>query len=289
MQKAHNGLFALHSAVFIFGLTALFSRIIEHNALDITLIRSFFACLVITLLIFSLKESVFLNTGKDYFIAIILGALLAAHWVTYFHAMQVSSIAVGVIALYTYPVITVFLEPLFHGEKPHIKDIISAGIVFLGIYLMVPAFDINDQASQDIIWGVIWGILSAFFFSFRNIIQTRYFSQYSSRHALFYQSLVVTLVLLPFSGSHISEITEWQWGQLLLLGIFFTALPHTLFAHSLRYLKAKTAGLIACLQVVYASLFAAFLLGESPDIWIISGGALVVSAAMYESFFNRAK
>lgn len=289
MQKAHNGLFALHSAVFIFGLTALFSRIIELNALDITLIRSFFACLVITLLIFSLKESVFLNTGKDYFIAIILGALLAAHWVTYFHAMQVSSIAVGVIALYTYPVITVFLEPLFHGEKPHIKDIISAGIVFLGIYLMVPAFDINDQASQDIIWGVIWGILSAFFFSFRNIIQTRYFSQYSSRHALFYQSLVVTLVLLPFSGSHISEITEWQWGQLLLLGIFFTALPHTLFAHSLRYLKAKTAGLIACLQVVYASLFAAFLLGESPDIWIISGGALVVSAAMYESFFNRAK
>ena len=41
-------------------------------------------------------------------------------WVSYFYAMQVSSVAIGVVALYTYPVITVFLEPLFHWKTvPH--------------------------------------------------------------------------------------------------------------------------------------------------------------------------
>ena len=199
--------------------------------------------------------------------------------------MQVSSVAVGVIALYTYPVITVFLEPLFHGERPHTKDIISAIIVFIGIYLIVPSLSFNNLTTQ----GVVWGVLSAFLFSLRNIIHGRYFSHYTARHALFYQSLVVVLALLPFAGTHLDQITQWQWGQLLVLGIFFTAVPHTLFAHSLRHLKAKTAGLIACLQVVYATLFSIILLDASLNNFIIIGGILVVSAAMYESFTTSKK
>jgi drug/metabolite transporter (DMT)-like permease len=283
MNKTHNSMLALHSAVFILGMTALFSRFIELSALDITLIRSVFACLSIALFIIYLKESLLLSTRRDYLIASILGILLAAHWVSFFHAMQISSVAVGVIALYTYPVITVFLEPLFHGEKPHIADILSAVTVFLGIYLMAPTFNLDDQITQ----GIAWGVLSALLFALRNIIQGHYFSHHPARLALFYQSLIVVLVLLPFAGGHLNNISDWQWVQLLILGIFFTALPHTLLAHSLRHLKAKTAGLIGCLQVVYATVFAAILLDSFPGISIIMGGMLVVSAAMYESFFNK--
>ena len=280
MEKPQTGLLSLHSAIFILGITALFSKFIALSALDITLLRSFFSFLAIALFIFYLKEPFILNTKKDYLTATILGILLATHWVSFFHAMQVSSVAVGVIALYTYPVITVFLEPLFHGERPHTKDIISAIIVFIGIYLIVPSLSFNNLTTQ----GVVWGVLSAFLFSLRNIIHGRYFSHYTARHALFYQSLVVVLALLPFAGTHLDQITQWQWGQLLMLGIFFTAVPHTLFAHSLRHLKAKTAGLIACLQVVYATLFSIILLDASLNNSIIIGGILVVSAAMYESF-----
>ena len=279
MTKHREGLLSVHSAVLIFGLTALFSKLISLSAIEITLLRSVFAVLAIAIYIKYLKESLLLNNTRDYLIAMLLGFFLATHWITYFHAMQISSIAIGIIALYTYPVITVFIEPLFHGERPHIKDIISAIVVLFGIYLLVPEFSINNQTAI----GVLWGVLSAFLFSIRNILHGRYFKTYPARHALFYQTLTVILLLLPFSGEIIPDVTQTQWLQLLLLGIFFTALPHTLFANSLLHLKAKTASLVGCMQVVYGTLFAAIFLTEMPDLNTIAGGLIVISAAAYET------
>ena len=40
--------------------------------------------------------------------------------------------AVGLIALYTFPVITVFIEPWFAGERPHWQDVLSALLVVVG-------------------------------------------------------------------------------------------------------------------------------------------------------------
>ena len=279
MNGHREGLLSVHASVFIFGLTALFSKLISLTAMEITLVRSIFAALVIALYILWLKESLLLHNKRDYLIAALLGGFLGAHWVTYFHAMQVSSVAVGIIALYTYPVITVFLEPFFHGERPHGRDIIAALLVLFGIYLLVPEFAIDNTMSQ----GVFWGVLSAFLFAMRNIIHGRYFKAYPARHALLYQTLVIIVLLLPFSGDVIIALNSQQWLQLILLGIFFTALPHTLFAHSLLYLKAKTVGLIACMQVVYGTLFAAVFLAELPDGSTIAGGLIVISAAVYET------
>ena len=61
-------------------------------------------------------------------------------------------------------------------------------------------------------------------------------------------------------------------------------MPHTLFAFSLLNLKAKTVSLVACVQVVYATVFAALLLSELPQLSTVIGGLIVVSAAMYESY-----
>ncbi len=274
-----EGLLSVHASVLIFGLTALFAKFISLNAVEITLLRSIFAALAIALYIAWLKESLWLNTMRDYLIALLLAVFLGAHWVTYFHAMQVSSVATGIIALYTYPVITVFIEPFFHGERPQLKDIFSAMIVLLGIFLLVPEFAVNNQTTQ----GVFWGVLSAFLFALRNIIHGRYFKHYPARHALFYQTLFIFLLLLPFAGTAITAVNAFQWQQLILLGIVFTALPHTLFANSLLHLKAKTASLIACMQVVYGTAFAALFLSELPDWPTIAGGLLVISAAVYET------
>jgi drug/metabolite transporter (DMT)-like permease len=51
----------------------------------------------------------------------------------------------------------------------------------------------------------------------------------------------------------------------------------------LNHFKPKTASLIACLQVVYAAVFAALILGEILDWPTLLGGMIIVSAAAYES------
>jgi drug/metabolite transporter (DMT)-like permease len=279
MHHSREGLLSVHTAVLIFSFTALFSKLVSLPALEITFYRSVFACLAIAVYMAYTKQSYRLGSKRDYMMAGLLGSLLAIHWVTYFHAMQVSTVAVGVIALYTYPVITVFLEPLFHGETPHIADIISSIAVLFGIYLIVPEFSLDNST----LVGVLFGVFSALMMSLRNIMQRRYFSAYKASHSLFYQTLVVMLVLVVFIDTDISVIESSQWWLLLLLGIVFTALPHTLFANGLLHLKAKTASLIACVQVVYAAIFAAVILGEWLTWNVVAGGLIVVSAAMYES------
>ena len=285
MKSHYEGLLSVHAAVLIFGITALFSKLIALTAIEITLLRSVFAIVAIGIYIKYLNESLKLNNKRDYLIAMLLGFFLATHWVTYFHAMQVSSIAIGVISLYTYPVITVFLEPFFHGERPQLKDIISALVILFGIYLLVPEFSIDNQTAT----GVFWGMLSAFLFAMRNIIHRRYFKTYPARHALFYQTLAVIVLLAPFSSQVIPEVSQDQWLQLALLGVLFTALPHTLFANSLLHLKAKTVSLIGCIQVVYGTLFAALFLAEIPNWTTIAGGLIVISAAAYETVIHGKK
>ncbi len=279
MQHSREGLLAVHAAVLIFGFTALFSKLLSLPALDITFYRSIFALLAIALYMVYKQQSYLLKNTQDYFMAGLLGVLLAVHWASYFYAMQVSTIAVGVIALYTFPVITVFLEPFFHGEKPHIIDIIVSFVVLFGIYLIVPDFSLDNSTTI----GVLAGVFSALMMSLRNIMQRRYFSTYKASQALFYQVIVVIVVLFAFTDTALIDIEEKQWWLLVLLGIVFTALPHTLFSHGLIHLKAKTASLIACVQVVYAAFFAAVLLGEWLSWNVVAGGLIVISAAMYES------
>ena len=279
MQYSREGMLAVHAAVLIFGFTALFSKFLDLPALEITFYRSIFAAVAIAIYMAYKKQSYVLNRSQDYFMATTLGVLLAVHWVSYFYAMQVSSVAVGVIALYTFPVITVFLEPFFHGEKPQVVDIAMSLAVLFGIYLIVPEFSLDNNTMI----GVLAGVFSAFVMSLRNIMQRRYFSTYSASQALFYQVIVVVVVLFAFTDMAIDTIENQQWWLLVLLGVVFSALPHTLFAHGLLHLKAKTASLIACVQVVYSAIFAAMFLGELLPLNVIMGGLIVVSAAMIES------
>jgi RarD protein len=279
VQHSREGLLAVHAAVLIFGFTALFSKLLDLSALDITFYRSIFAFIVIAVYMAYKKQPYSLHRSQDYFMAAMLGVLLATHWVSYFYAMQISSVAVGVIALYTYPVITVFLEPFFHGEKPHVIDVITSLAVLFGIYLIVPEFSLDNNTML----GVVSGVFSAFMMSLRNIMQRRYFSTYPASQALLYQTIVVVLTLFAFTDISVTVIEVEQWWLLVLLGVVFTALPHTLFAHGLLHLKAKTASLIACVQVVYAAVFAATFLGEPVSLNVIIGGCIVVSAAMFES------
>jgi len=279
MTNKQKSLIAVHSSVVIFGLTALFSKLIELSALEITVLRSIFAAMIILAIFYWQKASPLLAKQSDYGMAFLLGFLLAVHWVTYFHAMQVSTIAIGVISLYTFPIITVFLEPFFNREKPRVRDISSAFLVLFGIYLLVPEFSLDNEINQ----GILWGVFSAVCFSLRNLIQGYHFKGNSAKHSLMYQTLAAFILLIPFSYEVIPDVTTYQWGQLIVLGIFFTALPHTLLAFSLLNLKTKTVSLIACIQVVYATLFAILLLNEQPNLATIIGGVIVISVAMYES------
>jgi drug/metabolite transporter (DMT)-like permease len=280
MQPQQQSLCYLHIAVLLFGGTALFAKLIDLNALDITVYRAAIAGVAILMLLSMQKKPIKLNKSKDYLIAILLGIAVGIHWVTYFAGMQLAGITVGMLAFFSYPVMTVFLEPVFNKSKPKAKDVISAGVVILGIYLLVPSANLGD----DVTLGVLTGVVSGLFFAIRNITHKRYFSQYGGPQTMFYQTLVASLILCAFVEVPIYEVSNHDLILLFVAGVIFTATPHSLFAASLTYLSAATAGLISCLQPLYGTVLAMIILHERPSIITFMGGMLIVSAACFETW-----
>jgi len=284
MKAQQQSLLFLHCSVLLFGGTALFSKLIGLPALDITVYRTGVAAIVLFILLTIQKKKITLASAKDYGIAALLGVVVGIHWVTYFAGMQMAGVTIGIIAFFTYPVITVFLEPLLNSSagnsKPQVKDVAIAFIVLFGIFLLIPEINLGNQVTL----GIATGVISAFFFALRNILHKNYFSHYSGPHAMLYQTLVAFLMLGLFVEVPLIEVSNRDWSLILLVGIVFTATPHALLASSLRHLSATTAGLISCLQPLYASVLAFLLLSERVSILTIIGGFLVISAALFETW-----
>lgn len=280
MQPQQQSLIYLHIAVLLFGGTALFAKLIGLNAVDITVYRTAIAGMVIFAMLYFQKKQIKLNKPKDYLIALFLGVTVGSHWVTYFAGMQMAGITIGMLAFFSYPVVTVFLEPFFHKSKPKAKDIISAAVVVFGIYLLVPSSDLGSDTTMGIVMGVFSGVL----FALRNITHKRYFSQYSGPQTMFYQTLVASIMLCAFIEVPIYEVSNHDLTLILIAGVIFTAAPHSLFAASLKYLSAATAGLIACLQPLYGTLLAIIIVHERPSTVTLIGGTLIISAACFETW-----
>jgi drug/metabolite transporter (DMT)-like permease len=288
MNTKQQSLLYLHSAVLLFGGTALFSKLIGLSALDITVYRTAVAAIFLFIVLSLQKQKITLAGTKDYGVAVLLGIVVGFHWVTYFAGMQMAGVTIGIIAFFTYPVITVFLEPLLTrilsknkvSSKPKRKDILIAFIVMLGIYLLIPEISLGNQVTL----GIATGTLSALFFALRNILHKNYFCHYSGPHTMLYQTLVAFLMLCLFVEVPPMDVTNNDWLLILLVGVIFTAMPHALFASSLRHLSATTAGLISCLQPLYGSVLAFLLLSERVNMWTVIGGTLVISAALFETW-----
>jgi drug/metabolite transporter (DMT)-like permease len=279
MDEKRTSLIGLHAASVLFGVTGLFSKIIPLPSIDITSLRSLIAAAALFCLVRFLRGGVGLESVREYTVMALAGMLMCLHWVTFFHAMQVSSVAVGMIALFSYPVMTVFLEPLWQGQRPRVADV-AAGIgVLLGVYLMVPSF----SPASSITLGVFWGCVSAFLFALRNVLQRRYLAHCPGDTSMFYQTLIAGIAAFPFIRHSPASLAPSVWAQLGLLALFFTAVPHSLFAGSLRHLTAKSASLIGCLQPLYSTVFACIILGEIPSPATVLGGLIIVGAAAFES------
>jgi drug/metabolite transporter (DMT)-like permease len=263
----------------LLGGTALFSKIIPLSAIDITFGRSLPGFIMLFVFVKLSGESLKLNSTKDYLIGIGLGIIMAVHWVTYFASMQYASVSVGIIALFTFPVITVLLEPFFEKIRICWQDLASAFVVLLGIWFIVPTVSL----SNDVTLGVLIGVFSAFLYAIRNLMHRRYFSHYSGSKAMAYQIMVICPCLIFFVSDDLTTMSTNTALLLLLLGTVFTALPHAMVATALKHLRAKTFSLVACMQPLYGVVFAIVLLNETPTWQTLIGGLLVISAAVYET------
>ncbi len=282
MTHERHGLSILYVAVFLLALNGLFSKIIPIDAVSVTQLRSVVA--VLTLFLFALIQGrrYRLDSAQQYLGIYLIGVVMGLHWISFFHSMQVSSVAIGMISLFTYPVITVLLEPFYTKQKIMMADIFAGILVLVGVLVMMK--DDLHQFDSSVVQGVIWGVISAFLFALRNLLQKYYYADVSADRLMLHQVAAIALMLLFFVDyPTVLKFEANDWLMLLLLGSVSTATAHTLLSYSLKHLPAKSIAMISCLQPLFATLFAWLLLDETPTQAVVLGGLIIVSVALYES------
>ncbi len=281
MPSLRFALTALYAATLISSINGVISKSIDLDALSITHLRCVIAAFGLVLFALLNRQSLALANPGHYRVVAVLGVLMALHWTFFFHAMQSSTVAIGILAHYAYPVFTVLMEAAFNRRKPAMRDCLAASVVLLGVALMVPDWRADGAA----LTGVLFGLLSALTFGARNVIQHRYLHGEKSNSVMLLQVCVVALVTAPLCNwQALPGLSAGGWQLLLMLGLVSTALSHTLIAVGLRQLSAKSVSLISCLQPPVAVLLGWLLLQEQPGMPVLIGGSLILAAALYESY-----
>ena len=265
-----RALLGLHIGALAFGLTGVFGKLALAAPLVIVFGRALFAVLSLLPLAWrhrrpGWRQLVLLAGG---------GLLLGSHWLTFFHAVKLSGVAVATLGFASFPAFTVLLEGLLFRERIRGTEWLTLLLVSAGLLLVTPQFELASAQTT----GLLWAVLSGLLFALLSVANRASVKGIHPFQAALWQNLTIALCLLPLAWSALPQVRPLDWLWLGLLGVFCTAIAHSLFVASLSVLKARNAALIFALEPVYGIAVAWWLFDEQPTLRMAAGGALILLA-----------
>ncbi len=304
MKNPHvSALAAAHGVTVLFGLTGLLGALIRFDAVAITAGRAGFAAAALLVLALAQRRPLLQGLGpRRAGIVLASGFLLAVHWITFFLAVKVGGVAVATLGFASFPAFIALLDVVLFRERIGRAEGTMLALVTLGLVLVTPSFDVGDQGTA----GLLWGLASGLSFAGLAICNRRGNRGMDAIQVAFWQNLVVALLVLPLLGLSLappqvarSQATsslvtgaaaiDWaSWFWLAVLGVLCTGLAHTLFVKSLESLDARSAGMIIALEPVYAIACAWWLFGEEPSGRMLVGASLIILATVLLAMGHKA-
>jgi drug/metabolite transporter (DMT)-like permease len=202
--------------------------------------------------------------------SILAGTLLATHFVCFFWAMKLASIATGVALTATQPIFAALFIKLAGGHIPK-KSIGGMVIAFLSV-VAITGIDLNIsvRAFQGDLLAVFGGAVGAGYMiigaSAQKVISTSTFTTvcYSTCAILIFPVVLLT-------NSNLTGYPATQW--LLLAGLIIGAqfLGHTLFNFTLKRVSPAVVSLVVFFEVPVSAILAFVWLGQQPPAGTIPG------------------
>jgi drug/metabolite transporter (DMT)-like permease len=268
---------ALAVATVLFSLVGVFVKLIHLPSAGIALGRAVVALIALLGFLMVRRRPLFaLRKPADLLPLCLLGVLMAGNWFFYFAAIKASTVAVAVISLFTYPLITALIEPVLLRQRYRIVDCVGAVVIVAGVMLVVPRFSITDSTAL----GALFGVISALSLALCNVVNKKLVVRYSSIEMMAYQFMVAAILFLPAFPALMKPMPVVEVVYLALLGAVLTTFSLFLFINSFKYLAASTAGILTSLQPFITVGFAYLLLNEIPTIRTILGGLIICSTVV---------
>ena len=202
--------------------------------------------------------------------SILAGALLATHFVCFFWAMKLTSVATGTALTATQPIFAAIFIKLAGGHIPK-KSIGGMVIAFFSVVVITGIdFNLSIQAFQGDLLAVIGGAVGAAYMiiaaNSQKVISTSTFTT-----VCYLTCSVMIFPVVLFTKSNLTGFSTTEW--ILLAGLIIGAqfLGHTLFNFTLKRVSPAVVSLVVFFEVPVSAILAYLWLGQQPPVGTIPG------------------
>lgn len=200
--------------------------------------------------------------------------------IAYAQTVQMASLSVAVVLLYTAPFFVMIMSVLFFKEKLTVQKVTALLLSFAGCMFVVGLSGANVGDSAAVTLAV--GLCAGFGYSLYSIFGKVLIDTYDSLTVTLYTFIVAAagtfVIAEPIDmcrkiGANLDKMPLTVIGSVVTL-----ALPYVFYSTGLKYMESSKASIIASFEVVAASLFGVVLYHEKLDLFNLFGIVCVVTA-----------
>ncbi len=287
-MKNYSHFIHLHSIVFIFGFTAILGKLISIEAFELVWYRMLLASVT---LYFILKfKSLRFNVGlKRAIIYMSVGFIVAAHWITFFHAIKVSNVSVTLACLASTTLFTSILEPVIVRRPFYWLEAVLGVFIIIGLYLI---FEFETHYK----WGIFYALISALLAGLFNIVNKRLTTQGDARIISFYEMLggflIISLYIGFYKGVEVQSfaLKGTDVFYLFILGTVCTAYAFTAIIEIMKKISAYVVILSINMEPVYGVVMAYLIFGESEHMstgFYMGAAIIVLCVILYHPLMRK--
>lgn len=268
----------LHFIVFIWGFTGILGKLITLESPQKVWFRMLIATLSLLAWLLFTRRKIKISR-KSAFTYLGTGLIVAAHWVTFFGAIDVSNVSIALACISTTALFTSFIEPLIH-KRPFKTYEMGLGIVVAyGIYVIT-------EAAGHFWLGILLALISACLASLFSVMNSIFVRKEKADIITTYEMTggfigLSVLTLIHYEGDFswmVVSAADFWW--LMVLGIVCTSFAFVVSVAIMKKLTPFTVNMAINLEPVYAILLALAIFPESEKMtggFYLGSGIIILS------------
>jgi drug/metabolite transporter (DMT)-like permease len=268
---------AIVVATMAVSFSAIFIRLAEAPTATIVWVRM--AMTVVLLSPFALRKAVRRNLPRsrgDLAVLLLSGGCLAAHFLTWTASLRYTSVASSVLLVSIHPVLVAVLGRRLLGERLSPRLRVGIALALIGTAITAGG---DLRLSGSALGGDLLAVLGALTFTGYLLVGRSLRARYDAvgySISVYAIVAVIALVAVPATGAGVLPSPRAALACLGLAAVC-TILGHTVFNWSLRHVAAVVVSVAFLGEPPATTLLAVPLLGETPPLSAVAGGAVILA------------
>jgi drug/metabolite transporter (DMT)-like permease len=277
----------LHGIVFLWGFTGIIGKLLHQESFIIVWYRVLIASLGLLVYLWITKTS--FTVKRTHILPVVLiGIVVALHWITFYYAIQISTASLGILCLATTTVHVVWLEPLIMKTTFQWKKLVFSLMVVAGVAFIARDFkgDVLLATGIGLLSALLAGIFSVSNAKLSQTIPAPILSFYELTTGWVGISLYLLFTHAPKALFYLT-LNDLLW--LLFLGLVCTSFAFIVAINLVKKLGAYTVSLTINLEPIYTMILAVVLLSEHKilSIEFYVSAFLIVAALLLNAWLSR--